>query len=105
MIRLVKTSSDFRCEKCCYKGTDECAKANCACGYFTDKPSAQKRTRTRKSRDRRLLEALLNDMEIVIDGDSRLQRLQFKLNTVMPQNQRRQLIAIKQAMERKGGGK
>lgn len=73
-----------------------CAEKNqCGKGYFIKQPSAPKRTRPRKSRDRRLLEALL---KCVTDENP--------INTTgLTYTQRKQLIAIKEAMARKGVGK
>jgi hypothetical protein len=72
-----------------------CRKADCGGGYFTDKPSAPKRTRPRKSRDRRLLEAML--LAVVVDKTGYVNGNCNGVSKTIGS----QLVAIKQAMDKK----
>ena len=93
------------CEKCVRNpcdGHQDCtaSRRNGQDGYFIN----VKRTSTRKSRDRRLLEALLNDADICeapISGKY-LRFNTHNFDSKVTDSQMKQLIAIKEAMERKG---
>jgi hypothetical protein len=85
------------CQLCCLEGKDECISAACAHGYMVEvKAKPTKRTRPRKSRDRRLLEALLLAVDVWADGEVTDKGLKW-----ITEKQAKQLIAIKAKM--KGG--
>jgi hypothetical protein len=67
-------------------------------------PINAKRTRPRKSRDRRLLEALLDELSIHIysDGQGGFMFTEKRCAGHLKPSEAKQLIAIKQAMEKKG---
>lgn len=93
--KCVKASESVSTHRCCMRN-------DCAGGYYV------KRTRPRKSRDRRLLEALLKCLGIFHDCEQ-ITCLCEKATGVtifgLNDSDQKQLVAIKQAMERKGGAK
>jgi hypothetical protein len=107
MIEFVKfkdvTDSINACNHCHYgcNGTRDANNCghwhDCAGGYFLNKPPTQQRTRPRKSRDRRLLKALVRSVNIYQDG-----MVTWKPKQLTPR-EASEIIAIKQTMEKKGG--
>lgn len=95
MIKFVKGGS---CVNCCFDyGKVDCMNNPCEGGHYI------KRTRPRKSRDRRLLEALLNDADVC---EASISGKYLKFNThnfdsKVTDSQMKQLIAIKESMQRK----
>jgi hypothetical protein len=114
MIKFVKfvdtTDSINACNHCHYgcNGTRDANNCShwyeCAGGYFVNKPPTQQRTRPRKSRDRRLLEALLKGCDVELQNLSEKALLHCGRRFYsITDKQEKQLISIKQAMEKKGG--
>jgi hypothetical protein len=109
MIKFVKfvdvTDSINACNHCHYgcngtRDANNCGHwSECGGGYFINQLPKPKRTRPRKSRDRRLLEALLS--AVVVDA---MGYVNGNCNGVS-KTIGSQLVAIKQAMEKKGSGK
>jgi hypothetical protein len=115
MIKFVKfvdvTDSINACNHCHYgcngtRDANNCGHWNeCAGGHFVNKPPTQQRARPRKSRDRRLLEALLKQINVSTwkDGSFSVSKIESEKLFEMTRNQSKQLLAIKQAMDKKGG--